>query len=227
MKFLKILILLSLTVNVSAQNTPNKTNSIRITGYAKMELEPSSYIVDINIRETIGQNNSSRTTFIDLYIDSIEILLIGCLKSGGFDPKKLNQIYLGNYISGSFESGISIMNMTYEYNISNYTELKKFILNLRFNGLSGIRIRKIFDLDKEKIENSLYKIALEDSKKKAESLLTTCNKSLGEIISIEPNYYDRSDDDYNYNNWSGASDQVNFKRKKIITSNVIVVYEIK
>ncbi len=96
--------------------------------------------------------------------------------------------------------------------------------------MAGIRVRRFFDVNKEATESKLYADALKNAKSKAQNLLITANDSIGEILNINMNSSYQAvtfDDPYNFNgNW-GSSGMQDIMRRKIISTSMMVTFEIK
>jgi uncharacterized protein YggE len=119
-------------------------------------------------------------------------------------------------------------NEVFEYKLKSYDELKNFVTNIKFAGLTAIRVRKLFEIDKTAIESQLYVDALKNAKGKAEAILASVNKKLGEIISIDSYDYHYNlpnfDDEFK-SNWDTYL--IDLNKTKIVTAMVNVAYEIK
>ncbi|MEO5570914.1 MAG: SIMPL domain-containing protein [Bacteroidia bacterium] len=222
-----LVICLLLTTKLFGQDAvDDNQKKIKVTGRAQIEMEPTSYILDIMLRENYITANKAPEIVVG--IDSIENNLKKFIRDMKLDSKKLNQLSVSNSASSFMGQEIILITEVYEYKINEYAELKKVVANINFPGLAGIKVRKIFEIDKDAAEAKLYVAALKNAKIKAETILSSVNKTLGEIIYIDSYDYRYSlpnfDDDYQ-SNWDNR--QVDLNRKKTISALVNVTYEIK
>ncbi len=229
MKHTALIICLLLTTNLFSQVVDDNQRKIKVTGRAQIEIDPTSYAIDIQVKEIPSQSmNYNVPLTVLVSIDSMEVLLKNSVSKAGYDSKKLKQIFMNSSSQGygSNQSLLLIYN-TYEYDLKNLNDVNTFIRKVRFDGMTGMRVRKIFDVNKTEIEAQLLKDALIDARTKAEKLLISTGKSLGEVISIDISSYQPIFNDENYNNWYGNSTQMDALRTKTIATTISVSYEIK
>ena len=222
----KLIIFLFLTTKLFSQNiTDVHQKQITVTGRAQIALEPTSYIVEINLKENYISKDPPE---IILAIDSIELNLRKFIEAMKLDSKKLNLISVATINSSFKGQDITLHNEVFEYKLKSYDELKNFVTNIKFAGLTAIRVRKLFEIDKTAIESQLYVDALKNAKGKAEAILASVNKKLGEIISIDSYDYHYNlpnfDDEFK-SNWDTYL--IDLNKTKIVTAMVNVAYEIK
>src|SRR4051812_5121430 len=99
MKHTALIICLLLTTQLFGQYTESFPDQkrIKITGFSEMQLEPTSYVMEIMIRETYVQPREYNTeVYIDNPIDSIEKSLRRLISDLGFDKKSLTQVFVSS-----------------------------------------------------------------------------------------------------------------------------------
>ena len=228
MKNLTFLICLFLTTGLLGQSIDDNRNRIKVTGVSQMEIEPTSFAIDIQVKEISAQPaNYNFPLTIVINIDSLEKLLKQALDRNGYDSKLLKQIFMNtsgqSYGNNQF---LSLIINTYEYDLKNLSDVNSFIKKIRFDGLAGIRIKKLFANDKTAIEEPLFKDAMKDAKSKAEKLASLANRTLGNIISIEetswPLIINDESSGYTYSN----NPQMDFVRTKSVSTSIVVIFSL-
>jgi len=216
MKYYFVILLLLLFSKSWAQvnETPN---IIRVSGHAEIEVEPSSYVVGIVISETMMNTNYGRP-IIDIAIDSMEKILMERIAYAGYDTRKLSVTNVSSNDGGQ----PFVISIAYAYPVKNLDELRKFFKSVRYNGITSMRIQKLYDVDKDELENKLTEAALKDSKAKAEKLLATAGKSIGPAISIDVSYGRGILGNPAYNN-----EYFDLKSSTKYSKDINVTYEIK
>ncbi len=125
MKHTALIICLLFATQLFGQNVdenPSKRKII-VSGYAEIELEPSTYLIEVNLRESYEQSNYQQTPKVLVSLDSLEIILKKYLDDFGFDSKKLSEIYVGSYTNGYNGRDINLVTGNYEYKLKNYSEM--------------------------------------------------------------------------------------------------------
>jgi len=226
MKPTALIIFMLLSTSLYSQIQDDNLKRIKVTGQSQVEIKATSYVIDIQIREVVAKSmNYNDPIKVEISIDSLEQHLRNNLVQAGYDPNKLKLSYMNTANYG--DAYKFLFYNTYEYALMNLNDVNAFIRKVHFEGLTGMRVRKIFDINKSEIEAQLFKDALADARRKAETLLVSTGKKLGEIISIDMNAYQPAINDENSNNWHGNTILVDAKMSKTISASISVKYEIK
>lgn len=229
MKTSAILLFLILPMTIFSQIPNDNLRKIRVSGNSFSEFEPVSYVAKITIKEyTISDYNQTSIKIVK--IDSIENLLKKNLVRFGFDVNKLEEVSINNENNSNNNKDYILLNSIYEYKFNSYDELKSFVKTIRFEGLSRIYIRPIYNINISEIETDLSISALKESRIKAVKILASVNKSLGEIINIDlitDNTTTANNQILDDENYFSNMNQIDLKRKKYYRSHFIVTYEIK
>ncbi len=171
--------------------TATNTGNIIISGQSLIEVEPTSYILEITIAESFTKSPNSEFQVIDIYIDSIELMLKEKVTELGFASNDIKSVSINTAFNNNYNNVNSELLVTEVFilPVKTYEDLTKLTKGLRFYGLQEIKIKKLFDKDKIEIQNQLYSEALNDAKNIAVDLLTSINlKPSGgfNILFIDP-----------------------------------------
>jgi uncharacterized protein YggE len=165
-----------------AQSFEKTLNTIDVQGYAKLPANPENYIAQFLIQEE--EQKVGYTTIGKLPIDSVKINLFSNLKKFGIEEKELKILGTSSQALGQYPN--FLINVAYEIKLKNKEAATKLLNEMRFNGLKGLVIKRIFTkAQKDALADSLYDEAIKDAKKIAIELAKKANKTIGEIRSIE------------------------------------------
>lgn len=235
MKLIYVYVLLctSMTSNLFSQDFDKycTVKRIKTTGYAETLLEPSLYILEIVIQETMFQpTNYNQPAYIDFPIDTLERYLKKWVTDMGLSEKDLTPVFIGTTINNGNSRNINLINEKYELKVKNYSDLNKISKSTKFKGLTGFRILRKFYVDPDEVQKKLYIAALKNSRIKAENILSSVHKTLGDIILLDM-YSNQDqfivDDAPSRGNYNGNSMEADLQQQKKISVSLSAMYEIK
>lgn len=226
MKSLHLLFFILFFYTVPFAQTP--LNTIDVQGYAKLPANPENYIAQIFIQEE--EQKIGYATVGKLPIDSVKINLLASLKKMGIEEKEIRIMGTSSREIGQYPN--YLMNATYEVKLKNKEAATKMVNELRFTGLKGVVIKRVFTkIQRDALADSLYDAAIEDAKKIAAMQARKNNKALGEIKSIElrsnsaATFGTEMETD-NYNSYNYNRYEMDY-REKYATCYVRVIFEMK
>ncbi len=227
-----ILILLILSTYRGFSQSPwdfNNRNRIKVIGGTDTLLVPTSYVLDINLKETTDQGGRmNNRPVIIVSIDSAEKALRQYIERLGLDSKKLKLVKITNTMSGFAGNELVVEYKRFEYELKDYKALQKFVKDFRFEGLAALRLRKLYDIDRSALETQLIIAALVDAKIKVNKILSSVGKEVGDILSLETQKLPlpRSEES-NLDYWNGAMGDIDLSDPKYLRFEVYVIYEIR
>jgi uncharacterized protein YggE len=205
-------------------------NTIDVQGYAKLLANPDNYIAQFFIQEE--EQKMGYTTIGKLPIDSIKIILFSNLKKAGIEEKDVKMMGTSSREIGQYPN--FLMNVSYEVKLKNKEIANKLVNEMRFTGLKGLVIKRIFTkTQKDALADSLYEEAIKNAKKIATELAKKANKTIGEIKSVELRSnsvttfgMDMETNSDNYATYSYSRFEMDY-RDKYATCFVRVIFEMK
>ncbi len=195
-----------------------------------MLANPPNYVANILIQEE--EQKVGYTTIGKLSIDSVKLNLSANLKKFGMDDGQLKILGISSKELGMFPN--YLINIAYELKIKDKETASKLVNEMRFVGLKGIVIKRIFtQAQKNALSDSLFNSAIYDAKKTATEIAKKENKTIGEVKSIEfransLNSFGTDTDlnNDNYNTYGYNKFEMDY-RDKYATCNVRVIFEMK
>lgn len=212
----------------SASFAQPQPNTIDVQGYAKLPANPENYIAQILIQEE--EQKIGYTTIGKLPMDSVKMNLFGNLKKFGIEEKEAKMLGTSSREIGQYPN--FLLNATYEVKLKNKEAATKLLSELRFTGLKGVVIKRVFTkTQRDALADSLYDAAIDDAKRIAAALAKKNNKILGEIKSIElrtnsVTTLEMYTDTDNYNTYNYNRFEMDY-RDKFATCIVRVIFEMK
>ncbi|MBK7851323.1 MAG: SIMPL domain-containing protein [Bacteroidetes bacterium] len=231
MKHLLSILFILLANNLSAQTNdfPNE-RKITVNGVASVQIEPSEYIISIRIQEYFYHSSEDKgEAKVEYTIDALEGKLKDLISSLGFNLKNLHLVEISSNYSNSYGNERKpLISETFEYKLDNFSDVVRFLQNARINSITSLQVRRKYSIKKEELRTQLYKSALEDAKSTADKLLSTINKSTGDVLFINAsnNQIQYNLDEEYQNNYSSVS-TFNLNNNKTISMGVTVIYGIK
>jgi uncharacterized protein YggE len=231
MKKYLILIALMYSANLFSQcpTDTDTTKKVKVFGTAEVVLDVSSFILDIALKEMyIQPRNYSGPPELDQPMDSLEDKLKRVIQDLKLDVKNLKLVSINNMPSNSGNLEQSAISAIYELKIQKTEDVNRFLKNAKIKGLSGIRVRRQFDVDDSIVRAQLCKEALKDARQKADYLLSSVNKKTGDILLIDMNNHSNQAiiDDPNPENWNGYYGNMVQVQPKAIPMTLVVTYKI-
>ena len=231
MKYLLTIFITLFFITASiAQPFEKSINTIDVQGYSKILANPDNYIAQFLIQEE--EQKVGYATIGKLSIDSVKINLFSNLKKFGIEEKDLKMLGVSSRELGQYPNFLT--NISYEVKLKNKDVAIKLVNEMRFTGLKGIVIKRVFTkARKDALADSLYNDAINDAKRIATELAKNSNKTLGEIKSIELRSnsvtsfgIDMETNIENYNTYGYTRFEMDY-RDKYATSYVRVIFEMK
>ncbi len=176
--------------SASAQYSNEKTtNSIDVSGYAELEVEPNLIYLDITINE---ETTKGKTT-----VEEMEITMAKSLKKIGIDVEK--QLTVKDMSSNLEELFLrkdqARTTKSYSLELNSVSQLTNSVRALEQVGISNMNVDRVSHSDLEKLRNDVRVLAIKNAKAKATLLTEALEVKLGNIIFI-------SDTDRTYSNQS-------------------------
>ena len=176
--------------SASAQYSNEKTtNSIDVSGYAELEVEPNLIYLDITINE---ETTKGKTT-----VEEMEITMAKSLKKIGIDVEK--QLTIKDMSSNLEELFLrkdqARTTKSYSLELNSVSQLTNSVRALEQVGISNMNVDRVSHSDLEKLRNDVRVLAIKNAKAKATLLTEALEVKLGNIIFI-------SDTDRTYSNQS-------------------------
>lgn len=107
------------------------------------------------------------------------------ISSLGFNLKNLHLVEISSNYSNSYGNERKpLISETFEYKLDNFSDVVRFLQNARINSITSLQVRRKYSIKKEELRTQLYKSALEDAKSTADKLLSTINKSTGDVLLL-------------------------------------------
>lgn len=213
-----------------AQLLEKSINTIDIEGTSKMLANPPTYIANFLIQEE--EKKVGYTTIGKISIDSIKINFSTTLKKFGLEEKDLKTLGTTSKDIGQFPSYLT--SIAYELKLRDKEIANKLINEMRFTGLKGIVIRRVFtQSQKTNLLDSLNNAAINEAKRRANEFAKKENKIIGEIKSIEFKFnsidsfgMDTESSNNNFNTYEYNKFEMD-NRDKYARSIVRIVFELK
>ncbi len=211
--------LMLLGINLTAQ----ETRFIEVTGSAEMLIEPDEFIFIVGIEEYwkeefVGKRDPKNYKN-KVRISEIESQLVKDLNALGIKSENIKATEVGNYWRRRGEK--FLISKKIEISLTDFNLINKIIAKLDSKGIDYMQIGKLKNKNIVKYRKEVKKRALLAAKEKAEYLLATIDKKIGDVISItelnSDNYYWRPANAYsNASLSSGEAPEVdNIKKIKL------------
>jgi hypothetical protein len=166
--------------------------TILVTGSAEKEIVPDKIWFLIGLQEYYeGQSNY----YYDDYglgdkvkITEIDKLFKSDMSAAGIDTNMLITENMGNYYS--YYGADNLLTKQYKIRLDSMSQVEFFIENIETEGIQYMRIGPMDHSEMETLRQEVKKEALLAAQKKAEYLLSSLDKKVGDVISITemPNY---------------------------------------
>lgn len=231
MKQLLLISVLTFVITTSfAQNIDKSLNTIDVQGNSKMLANPPNYFAQFLIQEE--EQKVGYTTIGKLPIDSVKINFSANLKKFGIDEKDLKTLGTSSKEIGQYPT--YLINVAYELKLKDKETAIKLINEMRFAGLKGIVIRRVFTQPQKTILlDSLNNAAINDARRIANEFAKKENKTIGEIKSVEYKFnsinsfgMDTDSNNSNFSTYEYGRFEMDYRDKYAI-SIVRVVFELK
>jgi len=207
---------------------------IEVSGIAEQEVVPDEIRLIIGLEEYSMQPHTRTTEMVDyttkMSIDLIEKAFLTDLEILGIKKDKIILNEVGNYRRE--EGREFLMSKQYELVLSDVKQIDKIISSLKTPGISNMSIKELKNKDIAEYRKQVKIEALKAAQSKAEYLLSSINKQVGDVLSIT-----EISDDNNYwmpqtlvsNSYMGNSGKegIDNIRKIKLRYEIKVRYEIK
>ncbi len=181
-RFLLFICLIFLGLNLFAQ----EPKYIEVTGSAEMFVDPDEFIFIIGIEEYWKEEFEKKKEFKDyktkVEITEIEEHLIKDLNGLGIATEKIKSTEVGNYWRYSGKE--FLVSKRLEISLNDFKLINQIISKLDRKGIDYMRIGELKNKDLVNYRKDVKKQALLAAKEKAEYLLETIGKEVGDVISI-------------------------------------------
>lgn len=178
MRYFKLFALLLLSSYLSAQELDN---TIRIVGQASQTVEPIGIHVKFKIEE-VERNEYQK--IMARTLEDVRLDLTNHLESMGYSKANLEEL-LPN--SGGYNSKI---NEIYQIKLKTLEDLKEFKQG-NFTGFTITEVQYAYDSSIGIDDKKLAKEAIDDARRKAESLAKHIGKKVGEVRSVHDRSYSK------------------------------------
>ncbi len=223
MKRMLFLITLTLSVMVaSGQTNCDLRNYIDVTGSAEMEIDPDEITLIIGLEEYWKEEFDSNAKFKNyktkIQMAEIEKNLLNELNKLGISGDKVIVREIGNYWRHTGKE--FLIKKEFEITVNNFTKVSEIANTISTRGIDYMSIGSLKHKNISEFRKQVKTGALKAAKDKAEYLLSSVNKKIYDIISIEEvaeNNYFRRQDPYSNLALPGkdGSSQENFRKIKL------------
>ena len=219
--YLNLILISLLIMSLSACNfSPRESiqmseRTISVTGSAEKEIIPNEiwfyisikeYYDGVNYNDYYYHNNNNMGTKIS--IQKIEHALKIEISEAGFDTTRLITDNLSNYYR--YYNTDYLKSKQFKIKLDSLTEAEYLLNTIETKGIDHMYLGKMEHSDMELIRQEVKKEALIAAKNKAEYLVETIDKQLGEVINITeiPNFQEAYPYYYDYDIYSNASEPI-------------------
>jgi uncharacterized protein len=172
---------------VKAQETTEKPlKFIEVTGSSEMEIEPDEIRLEIGIEEYWKEEFEKNSDFKDyktkVPISEVENNLFSDLMNIGITKEKVIVKDVGNY--WRYRGKDFLIKKQYEIKFTDLSKATQIINSINTKGIDFIRIAELKNKNITEYRKQVKIEALKAAKTKAQYLLESLEKKLGDIISI-------------------------------------------
>lgn len=191
MTILKNVLLLVTFISIfgiaKAQNSNNdKTKFIEVTGSAELEIDPDEFSFLIGIQEYWKEEFDKNTDYKDyktkIPIDQIESKLLADLGKLGIKKENITLHEVGNYWRASGKE--FLIGKQLELHLFDLRKIDEIIGTINIRGVDYMQIGELKNKGITDFRKQVKIEALKAAKNKAEYLLASIDKKVGDIISI-------------------------------------------
>lgn len=186
MKFTFTILLLALTIWVSAQTIEKTNRTIEVKGTAEIEIEPDEFTFSIRIEEYWKEEFEKETEFKDyktkVPLSEIEDQLIKNFRKVGIDKNDVVVQGMGNY--WRHQGKEFLYSKQLEVIVTDLSKINKLTQIMDSRGIKSMNIGKLNHSNLDEFKKLVKIDALKDAQNKAQYLVESLNEELGEVISI-------------------------------------------
>lgn len=209
------------------RNIEARERTIDVSGTAEKIVDADEIIFSIGIQEYYKEEFMKGKKWQDyktkVSIAGIEQTLFSKLEAIGINPKDVTVESIGEYWGG--EGRKFNQSKHYSIKITDFDLVERLTNIKQFKGLEYLRIQEMKNKDIEQIRKDLKIEALKAAKEKAQYLVESMDKQIGDVISINEN-----SSNHNYVYFNATSDNSGEKpnyRSIHVTSSIQATFEIK
>ena len=238
-----ILLSVMLVFLISCNNSPRKTvqmaeRTITVMGSAEQEIVPDNIWFVIEIKEYYegaydyyGYDSYNEDDKIKL--SEIEKLLKTDLNVVGIDTNNLITENIGNYYR--YYGGDYLLSKQFKIQLDSMSKVEELMNEIHTKGIQYMRLGAMDHSEMETLRQEVKKEALLAARIKAEYLLESLDKNIGDVISIRetPNYVDYYSYPYSWGNEAYSNAEMplegssNSGKKMKLRYEMEVVFEIQ
>lgn len=218
--YLSFVLISAFIISLSACNSsPRETiqlaeRTISVTGSAEKEVVPDEIWFFISIKEYYDGANPNDYYYYGDYdlgtkisLSEIDRSLKNEIINSGIDTSRLITDNMGNYYR--YYGADYLKSKQYKIKLDSLPQAEYLLNSINAKGVESMRLGKMEHSEMESLRQEVKKEALHAAKNKAEYLVETIDKKLGEVISITeiPNYQESYPYyyGYDYDLYSNAS----------------------
>lgn len=185
-----IILILTLFFLFGVSKSQNLNNEpikfIEVTGSSELEVEPDEIRLIIGIEEYWKEEFDKKTTFKDyktkMPITEIENSLINDLIKIGISKEQIFIREVGNY--WRYRGKEFLFSKQFELILTDFKKVDEIINTINTKGIGYMRIGELKNKNISEFRKQVKIESLKAAKMKAEYLLSSINKKVGEVISI-------------------------------------------